>query len=41
LVDRLIAAAPGAWTEPTKLIRKPTVAGPAFIEPVEEQTDMS
>ena len=32
--------APGAWRDITKLIRKPTTAGPAFIGPVEEQADM-
>jgi hypothetical protein len=40
MVDRLIAAAPGAWRDITKLTRKPTTAGPAFFEPVEEQADM-
>jgi hypothetical protein len=40
MVDRLIAAAPGAWTDITTLIRKPTTTGAAVIEPVEEQTDM-
>jgi hypothetical protein len=39
MVDRLIEAAPGAWRDITKLIRKPTTAGPAVFEPVEEQAD--
>jgi len=40
MVDRLIEAAPGAWRDITKLIRKPTTARPAVIEPVGEQADM-
>lgn len=36
MVDRLIEAAPGAWRDITKLIRKPTATGPAFVEPLEQ-----
>jgi hypothetical protein len=40
MVDRLIATAPGAWTDITRLIGKPTITGAAVFEPVEEQAEM-
>jgi hypothetical protein len=40
MVDRLIEAAPGAWRDITKLVRKPATAHLEVTERVEEQADM-